>query len=106
MNLGDLPVDQARRWGHVVSVLGMGLGTISVGPIMHEPLLQLVMAGGLLLVAAHRLCAGISRPVIELTPEWIKTLARDFEVKFGQPPDSAERKKLIRDCVKSEILYR
>jgi hypothetical protein len=83
----------------------MGFWKIRLSSIMREPLLQFLIAGGLL-VAAHRLYVGISRPVIEVTPEWAETLARDFEVKSGHPPDPADRKELIRDYVESEILYR
>jgi hypothetical protein len=73
--------------------------------MLREPLLHFVIAGGLL-VAAHRLHARISKPVIEVTPEWADTLARDFEVKSGHAPDPTERKELVRDYVENEILYR
>ena len=73
--------------------------------LLREPLVHFVIAGGLL-VAAHRLYVGISRPVIEVTPEWVETLARDFEVKSGHPPDVAERKEMIRGYVENEILFR
>jgi hypothetical protein len=73
--------------------------------ILREPLLHFLVAGGLL-VAAQRLYMDISKPVIEVTPEWAETLANDFEVKSGHPPDPAERRNLIHDYVENEILYR
>jgi hypothetical protein len=73
--------------------------------IVREPLLLFIIAGGLLVIA-QRVYVRVSRPVIEVTPEWAETLARDFEVKSGHPPNSAERRELLRDYVENEILFR
>lgn len=67
--------------------------------------MQFVVIGGLL-VGAHRIYLTITRPVIEVTREWADTLARDFELKAGHPPDSDERSTLVRDYVENEILHR
>lgn len=73
--------------------------------ILREPLVHFLIAGGLL-VAAQRLYAHFSKPVIEVTSGWADTLARDYEVQTGHLPDPIERKEMIRMYVENEIIFR
>lgn len=73
--------------------------------LLREPLLHFVLVAALL-VGAHRIYLANSRPVVKITPEWLDTLARDFELKAGRAPDSAERVMLAHAYLEEEILFR
>lgn len=70
-----------------------------------EPLLHFVAAAAVL-VCAQRWHEKASRPELRVTKEWLDTLARDYELKVGHQPDSAERTKLLNDYIEEEILFR
>ena len=59
-----------------------------------------------LLVGAHRLYSAHARPEVKVTPEWLDSLARDFELKAGRAPDTAERTKLAHGWLENDILVR
>lgn len=81
----------------------------SVGPgnrtLWREPLLHFTVAAAVL-VGAQRWHQHASRPELRVTKEWLDTLARDYELKTGHRPDSAERAKLLDDYIEEEVLFR
>ncbi len=75
------------------------------GKLLREPLLHFILAGALL-AGLQRWHARTARPEIRVSPEWRETLARDFELKTGRPPDREQREKLLADYLEEEILFR
>lgn len=73
--------------------------------LLCEPLLHFTLVAALL-VGAHRLYSAHARPEVKVTPEWLDSLGRDFELKAGRSPEAAERTKLAHGWLENEILYR
>jgi hypothetical protein len=73
--------------------------------LLREPLLHFTLVAALL-VAGHRLYSAYSRPEVKVTPEWVDSLARDFELKAGRAPDATDRATLTHGWLENEILYR
>lgn len=73
--------------------------------LLREPLLHFTLVAALL-VGAHRLYSAHARPEVKVTPEWLDSLARDFELKAGRAPDERERVTLVHGWLENEILYR
>lgn len=73
--------------------------------LLREPLLHFTLVAALL-VGAHRLYSAHSRPEVRVTPEWLDSLARDYELKTGRPPDDTERVNLAHAWLENEILCR
>ncbi|MCW1925084.1 peptidylprolyl isomerase [Luteolibacter arcticus] len=73
--------------------------------LLREPLLHFTLVAALL-VGAHRLYSAHSRPEVTVTPEWLDSLARDFELKSGRAPNETERANLAHAWLENEILCR
>ncbi|HEY1121262.1 MAG TPA: peptidyl-prolyl cis-trans isomerase [Haloferula sp.] len=73
--------------------------------LLREPLLHFTLAAALL-VGAHRLYSAHARPEVKVSPEWVDSLVRDFEMKVGRTPDEKERTSLVHGWLENEILYR
>ncbi len=73
--------------------------------LIREPLFQF-LALALVLVGSQRIYRHYARPVVAVTPEWLETLARDYEMRTGRKPDAAQRTLLAHGFIEEEILYR
>lgn len=86
-------------------MLGPGTQPYTMKTLFREPLLQFLVLA-LVLVGAQRVYQSRSRPVLQVTPEWLEALARDYEGKTGRQPDAAQRVKLAHDFIEEEVLFR
>ena len=77
-------------------------------PLMREPLIHFLLAGGLVFAVA--IWRGVSVDpadrTITIDTERVGLLARQFEQTWQRSPNPAEIDQLIRDYVKEEIYYR
>ena len=73
--------------------------------LFREPLLHFTVVAALL-VAGHRLYSAHAKPEVKVSTEWVDSLARDFELKAGRAPDTAERTGLVHGWLENEILAR
>lgn len=75
-----------------------GRNTWRSSPLVHFLLIALLLAG------AHAFYLKFGKKVVQVSREWVEVLEKDFSMQIGRAPTEDERKVLVVQQVRNEIL--